>query len=165
MTSLFIPKLAALTLAAATSIFGTILGFEGRTHNVLEVRTWHSGIGRIDVVLNGARIAYNGQRLAPGTFAGFYGYFTPGRQTFRAEQVTLSSGPATYPQGSRTVLSELTGVIQSVQRGRFLLLTGTNGHVWVSTPERGLRVGERVQVWGTYDAWNGTMTSRNISVI
>ncbi len=160
-----VPAVGGAQQPARTSIFGTILGMDRNNPNVLEVQTWHSGVGRIDVVLNGARVNYDGQHLARGTFGGFFGYFTPGRQTFRAEQVTLSSSPDTYPQQSRSVLSELTGVIQNVEPGRILLSTSTNGRVWISTPERGLRDGQRVQAWGTYNAWNGTMSSRHISVI
>lgn len=155
----------ALATPARTSIYGTILGAEHGNPNVLEVQTWHSGIGRIDVLVSGARVNSNGQPLARGTFAGFYGYFTNGRRDFRAEQVTLSSSPSSYPRQYRTVGSELEGTIQSVQPGRILLDTPTNGRVWVRTPERGLYAGERVQAWGTYDAWTGSMTSRHITVI
>lgn len=160
-----LPAICMAQQPARTSIYGTIMGMDRNNPNVLEVQTWHSGVGRIDVVLNGARINYDGQRVARGTFAGFFGYFTPGRQAFRAEEVTLSSSPDTYPVQSRSVLSQLVGVIQTVQPGRILVLTQTNGRVWVNTPERGLRTGTRVQVWGSYNAWNGTMTSRHISVL
>lgn len=146
------------------SIFGTILGWE-RAGHALEVQTWHSGVGRIDVRLHGARINWNGQRLTRGTFAGFYGYFSHDRRYFTAETVTLSASPGSYPTNSRYVQANLQGTILSVAYGRFLLQTWTNGRVWVQTPERGLRRGERVSVWGTYDAWTGRMTSDHISVL
>lgn len=53
-------------------------------------------VGNIHVYDHNARMNTHGLALRPGTFAGVYGCYGPGRRSFNAEEVTLASSQSAY---------------------------------------------------------------------